>query len=491
MKYGELKEIAYKENFQLSDDVITDLLNTFHEDADSGILMFMEEFRLMYERILSYDASTSTRLSLHTISQIYLRYNNIPSDMRAFLYVKNSNYYRSIDAFAECARYVNHVLDINNAPDKYVLEALANMMGIIVDKSMKYDVMPYVERFGSYTQAGKLSSSSLVNLYTGLIEVYINLEMADIYEQIRPLQKAIRLKTSTDTERMSLDLRILAGDLLLLKRNVTAGHIEMFRNIVRAAEYDSDLMDTSAGCLIKVINILYDYLPDDEIIDSILKLIDVTESNSDRLQMYEYLDETLHIDKKEYVKVYNAYHRELKEYRKIHETYARQEFHNEITFYKKNSEYKEYATKDGMTGLLNRHAYEEAIDELRNGRIKSNLVIMMCDLNGLKTTNDTFGHKAGDELLITAANTIKNTLHSLGDVFRIGGDEFVAIIYTESPDVLVRTIKNTLGLYKLPNGCPATTAIGYAQLSEAPGKSLDTLIKLADERMYTDKKRYH
>jgi len=82
---------------------------------------------------------------------------------------------------------------------------------------------------------------------------------------------------------------------------------------------------------------------------------------------------------------------------------------------------------DHLTGLNNRRFFEEALSRMDT---KENLPIsiIMCDVNGLKMVNDSFGHHLGDELLKTAAKTI-NTVGRQNDVIaRIGGDEFVVLL---------------------------------------------------------------
>ena len=88
------------------------------------------------------------------------------------------------------------------------------------------------------------------------------------------------------------------------------------------------------------------------------------------------------------------------------------------------------AYKDGLTGVRNKLAYLETLADieisLENGTLKQYGVVVF-DLNGLKAINDNLGHEAGDEYIKSAANLIcQQFVHS--PVFRIGGDEFVAIL---------------------------------------------------------------
>ena len=61
------------------------------------------------------------------------------------------------------------------------------------------------------------------------------------------------------------------------------------------------------------------------------------------------------------------------------------------------------------------------------GNSNQNAVIFMFDLNNLKETNDVYGHKAGDELILDAARSIKECFRNIGNTYRIGGDEFCVI----------------------------------------------------------------
>ena len=91
---------------------------------------------------------------------------------------------------------------------------------------------------------------------------------------------------------------------------------------------------------------------------------------------------------------------------------------------------KQLAYKDPLTGVKNKRACEDYEAEL-DARIKEGLIrefaVVSLDVNGLKMTNDTYGHKAGDELLISACRIIcRHFSHS--PVFRFGGDEFEVIL---------------------------------------------------------------
>ncbi len=83
---------------------------------------------------------------------------------------------------------------------------------------------------------------------------------------------------------------------------------------------------------------------------------------------------------------------------------------------------------DVMTGCYNRRAYEDRIRELSSQDIDDDLVYISADLNGLKQINDTLGHAAGDELISGATNCLQKGFGRYGSLYRIGCDEFVALI---------------------------------------------------------------
>ena len=87
------------------------------------------------------------------------------------------------------------------------------------------------------------------------------------------------------------------------------------------------------------------------------------------------------------------------------------------------------ARTDGLTGLGNRTAWAEAVNEAEAVRDHAqSLAVMMVDLDHLKHTNDQYGHAAGDKLLIAAADVLRMAVGDGGTVVRLGGDEFAVLM---------------------------------------------------------------
>lgn len=96
------------------------------------------------------------------------------------------------------------------------------------------------------------------------------------------------------------------------------------------------------------------------------------------------------------------------------------------------------ALSDPLTSLGNRRAFDRAVEreEARCARFGHRAGVMILDLDGLKSVNDSRGHDAGDDLLRRAAETIRVTLRGADQAFRIGGDEFALLLPEVTADGL-------------------------------------------------------
>lgn len=149
---------------------------------------------------------------------------------------------------------------------------------------------------------------------------------------------------------------------------------------------------------------------------------------------------------------------------------------------------------DKLTGFYNRRAYEEDIAKYKNRELKDSFVYVSMDLNGLKITNDSKGHGAGDELLQGAAECIKQVFGPYGRLYRTGGDEFVAIIYADEDRVkmLEKDLEDCSAQWKGELIEGVTISCGYATKAEiGNAATVQDLAVLADERMYKAKSLYY
>ena len=158
------------------------------------------------------------------------------------------------------------------------------------------------------------------------------------------------------------------------------------------------------------------------------------------------------------------------------------------------------AITDKMTGLFNRNGFNHMFPRmLRHAEsAKMNAAVILGDLNGLKYVNDTFGHGEGDEIIKTAAKAIRECTVPKADTennFRIGGDEFVKVVYgditEQNIDEFRKSIEEYLEKYNSTSGKPYKVYIPlgvkfcYADEERDP----DTLLSEADKLMYDEKVR--
>ena len=158
--------------------------------------------------------------------------------------------------------------------------------------------------------------------------------------------------------------------------------------------------------------------------------------------------------------------------------------HRRLQEYQEKLFYLSY--HDTLTGLYNRAYYEKKLDEICG----SGVFIM--DVDGLKKVNDTYGHEAGDLLLIRVAEVLKRVFRSSDVLCRIGGDEYAALL--EEGTELERLKQEIFLALQKENEINDSEelklqlSVGYAREENEMRKgNLRQLIKLADQRMYQEK----
>lgn len=170
---------------------------------------------------------------------------------------------------------------------------------------------------------------------------------------------------------------------------------------------------------------------------------------------------------------------------------------------------EQMAYMDELTGVGNRRMCEKKLTELEEKEMSSDSVyaIVSLDLNFLKHTNDTYGHKKGDELIKSFSDVLSNVFSLYGTVTRTGGDEFVVILddITEEKvkSLLAQMLEQMEEKNKYASDVILSTAYGYAMKGESPSKQEKTeevklkvvdigpraVYRIADDRMYENKRK--
>ena len=150
---------------------------------------------------------------------------------------------------------------------------------------------------------------------------------------------------------------------------------------------------------------------------------------------------------------------------------------------------------DTMTGALNRRAGFELLNKIYQDFMKNkgNISICFCDINGLKEVNDNLGHEAGDEIILSVVNVIKNNIKDKDYIVRLGGDEFL-IIFVDSDIEQSENVWNTINnefvrINEVENRKYIISAShGIEEFKFNANEYIDQIINLADEKMYNEKR---
>ncbi|MAI07777.1 MAG: hypothetical protein CMF61_02350 [Magnetococcales bacterium] len=154
--------------------------------------------------------------------------------------------------------------------------------------------------------------------------------------------------------------------------------------------------------------------------------------------------------------------------------------------------HRNIATVDPLTGLSNRDALTSAVE----GALKDKqaFAIVYADLNKFKPINDTYGHEAGDHVLVTVAARLKEGLPESAVVARVGGDELVMMLRDVNRKqaekykaFIISIIEEDIELEGVKEPLSVGASLGVS-IAYEDGSNYDTLIKKADEEMFENKK---
>ena len=153
---------------------------------------------------------------------------------------------------------------------------------------------------------------------------------------------------------------------------------------------------------------------------------------------------------------------------------------------------EELATTDALTGLRNRRKFDAVIDAewRRAARQRTPVALLMIDADHFKAYNDSFGHQAGDQVLVSIAICISDSVRRAGDcAARYGGEEFAALLPGLAAMDALR-VAETIRL-KVEGSSDrqsiSTVSIGVASLTPVPGMDWTGLVNAADKALYAAK----
>lgn len=152
---------------------------------------------------------------------------------------------------------------------------------------------------------------------------------------------------------------------------------------------------------------------------------------------------------------------------------------------------EDLARIDALTELPNKRSFNEQAPQCIElcKRLSLPVTIAYIDLDNFKEINTAHGHAIGDKVLSIAATSIKSMFRVSDLTFRMGGDEFVAILPNtneETAQIVLERLRENIETNMSSQGYAVTASIG-AVAYKTPPSDLDTIIKAADHKMYTVK----
>jgi diguanylate cyclase (GGDEF)-like protein/PAS domain S-box-containing protein len=152
------------------------------------------------------------------------------------------------------------------------------------------------------------------------------------------------------------------------------------------------------------------------------------------------------------------------------------------------------ADRDALTGLLNRRRFHEDLERMlaESRRRSSPVGLLMLDLDGFKAINDTYGHHAGDEVLVTMASQVSGTVRKNEMFFRLGGDEFAILAPDSGENEMVGLARRVSGIIVDmrwmfgEQESRVTASLGIA-IYPRDAHAAEELVGYADQAMYQAK----
>jgi two-component system, cell cycle response regulator len=141
---------------------------------------------------------------------------------------------------------------------------------------------------------------------------------------------------------------------------------------------------------------------------------------------------------------------------------------------------------DQLTGLLNRRALVTRLEDLCTDREPTPHILLLLDLDGFKSYNDSFGHSAGDALLRRLAQRLRAAVRGRGLAYRLGGDEFCVLVSGGSVDLEWVRAAAAASLREYGDGFAITSSGGHVVIPHE-ADTANHALQLADRRMYAEK----
>lgn len=168
-----------------------------------------------------------------------------------------------------------------------------------------------------------------------------------------------------------------------------------------------------------------------------------------------------------------------------------------LTKERRESEQRQFAMLDPLTGLMNRRAFMSAVERAarrRQGYDREPMALLVLDLDKFKQVNDRFGHDVGDRVLVTFARVAESATRPTDQLYRLGGEEFCIILPNVGRDEAIAIAERIREIFAVTRvnakgqALGTTVSIGIAEADHS-GFDLEVLLEAADAAVYEAKAR--
>ena len=500
MTINDISEYIKNGNREMSKEEFLEAIEIFKEDAE-GEALYVSEF-LRFGFALGRFEGNPFLDDLHLCNQMYIATVQGKADLKKlhlpYLYLKEMEYYTLVNSYSECVRIVNKIMDLGEVPDFCMGACLSQAIDIFMGCGLTKEAEKYVEAMRVFSNVCDLPARNLIMIDCNLMQAYAFMGRRKEYEYFRKSVSRYP-ENSLDEGVMSIvKLYVLGSEAIIdSDREPTREYVREVCELMENGAFRTGLTADYAEMVVPIFKWIKNDVAPEKLTEYVLSMINASEIIADKLEMYSLLINEIKVDRVKYAGIHNDYFATLRAYYDNDCEIRRHEVIGEMMAYEMEKQYRARAMTDELTGIGNRHAYEAEVDsiiaERVNGQLPNNVIVFSMDVNGLKHVNDTYGHQAGDDYIRGAADCLKMTMGNYGNVFRVGGDEFAAIIRaTNFPDEeVVALLRKHLSEWSDSYGNHLTMSVGVGKSADNPECNIEEIIGIADEAMYKDKRAYY
>ena len=501
----DLLEKLRDQSVSLSETEMTACLDLFRRDAEDGQAHITDFFVFHY--YCTRHPNIARAHEEQNIRQKYIyrisRQRNTDAALLNALYIHSAEYFYSIHVFSECIRCLFSVLENKSVAPQTLSVATSILISVLAESGLYEQCYPYAERLKKVLAENPASPQIMFLQEMSFMQLYGfagDSEKAEAYYQklkSTPLPEGFGPVEEAYLELLHLSIRAVQGQ----GTPPTRAYTDQLLSTCRALNAEGAFQDSNYSVtLLPVLRYIRPAVDDAQLLALYECFEKFVYSTFDLLGLYSYLFEEAGLEPSAAPELHKKYLGLLRLYYMKDRNNHRQLIENALFAQTMEAEYRRKAVTDRLTGLGNRLAYTELFQHhvTAPGAPEPGLCLVMMDLDDLKKQNDRFGHAAGDQLLRGAAGAMRSAFPKGTELFRYGGDEFIAMLMAKKDAVeeMIRRLDAACLAWTNSrenlHGATLSVSAGYAFVYEITAEDnaehLREVCELADQRMYEVKK---